>query len=104
MSAAAHPAGFVNPFRGKFKKKGGNFMNQYQFEQIARQMEKKYGKIRNGEEGQHEMLLFPMESNLLKTHRKHPDANSRRLEEAILLALHETGRNCPALRMMRTSC
>ena len=64
-------------------------MNQYQFEQIARQMEKKYGKIRKGEEEKHEMLLFPMESNLLKTHRKYHDANSRRLEEAILLALHE---------------
>lgn len=64
-------------------------MNRYQFEQIARQMEKRYGKIRKGEEEEHELLLFPMESNLLKTHRKYPDANSRRLEEAILLALHE---------------
>ncbi|RKI41519.1 hypothetical protein D7V86_25850 [bacterium D16-51] len=64
-------------------------MNQYQFEQIAKRMERRYGKIRKGEEEKHSMLLFPMESNLLKIHRKYPDANSRRLEEAILLALHE---------------
>lgn len=64
-------------------------MNQYQFEQVARRLEKKYGKIRKGEEERHEMLLFPMEGNLLKTHRKHPEANSRRLEEGLLLAPHD---------------
>lgn len=64
-------------------------MNQYQFEQIAKRMERKYGKIRKGEEEKHNMLLFSMEGNLLKIHRKYPDANSRRLEEAILLTLYE---------------
>ena len=34
------------------------------------------------------MVLFPMESNLLKIRRKYPDSNSRRLREAILLVLH----------------
>ncbi|MBR1866080.1 MAG: hypothetical protein IJ801_06200 [Lachnospiraceae bacterium] len=64
-------------------------MNRYQFEQVARRMEKKYGKIRKGEEEHHAMLLFPMESNLLKVHRKYPAARSRKVEEGILLALHE---------------
>ena len=66
-------------------------MNSYQFEQIIRRMERKYGKIRKNEEDRYAMLLFPMESNLLKIHRKEPGANSRRLEEAILLVLHEVG-------------
>lgn len=63
-------------------------MNQYQFEQIARTMERRYGKMKKGEEDKYAMLLFPMESNLLKVWRKHPDSNGRRLEEAILLALY----------------
>lgn len=64
-------------------------MNSYQFGQIVRRMERKYGKMRKNEEDRYAMLLFPMESNLLKIHRKDPGANSRRLEEAILLALYE---------------
>ena len=51
-------------------------------------MEKRYGKIKRGEEDFHSMMLFPMESNLLKIRRKHPSSNSRRLREAILLLLH----------------
>lgn len=64
-------------------------MNEYQFRQIARRMEQRYGKMKKNEEEQYAMLLFPMESNLLKIHRKDCGANSRRVEEAILLALHE---------------
>ena len=71
-----------------FLKKEEIIVNQYQFEQIARVMEKHYGKIKKGEEDIHAMVLFPMESNLLKIHRKYPDSNSRRLREAILLVLH----------------
>lgn len=63
-------------------------MNQNQFEQIPRMMERRYGKIKKGEEEIHSMMLFPMESNLLKTHRSHPASNSRRLREAILLVLY----------------
>ena len=70
-----------------FRKKEKS-MNQQQFEQITRTMERRYGKIRKGKEEDYAMMLFPMESNLLKTWRRHPDSNSRRLEEAILLALH----------------
>ncbi len=64
-------------------------MNQYQFLQIIRRMEQRYGKMKKNQEGEYAMLLFPMESNLLKIHRMNPAANSRRLEEAIPLALYE---------------
>ena len=63
-------------------------MNQNQFEMIIRKMEQRYGRIHKGDEEVHAMMLFPMESNLLKVHRKHPDSNSRRLREAIYLTLH----------------
>lgn len=64
-------------------------MNEYQFQQVARRMEQRYGKMKKNEEEGYSMLLFPMESNLLKIYRKNPEANSRRLEEAILLAMHD---------------
>jgi hypothetical protein len=35
------------------------------------------------------MLLFPMESNVLKIHRSYPASNSRRLREAIGLVLYD---------------
>ena len=64
-------------------------MNQYQFEQISRRMEGKYGKMKKNEEGKYAMLLLAMESNVLKIHRKNPEANSRRMAEAIVLTLYE---------------
>lgn len=64
-------------------------MNRYQFEQIVKEMEKRCGKMRKGEEEKYSMMLFPMESNLLKVWRRHPESNSRRLGEAACLALHE---------------
>lgn len=44
--------------------------------------------MKKGEENYYAMLLFPMESNLLKIWRNYPDSNGRRLDEAILLVLH----------------
>jgi len=64
-------------------------MQIYQFERIYSQMEKEFGKIRKGEEDVYSMLLFPMEGNLLKIHRKFPLSNSRRLREAIALVLFD---------------
>lgn len=64
-------------------------MQKYQFEKIYSQMEKEFGKIRSGSESEHSIMLFPLESNLLKTHRKYPSSNSRRLREAIALALFD---------------
>lgn len=64
-------------------------MQQYQFEKIYSLMEKEFGKIRTGQEEDYNMLFFPMESNLLKIHRKYPASNSRRLREAIALVLFD---------------
>lgn len=64
-------------------------MQPYQFEKIYSQMEKEFGKIKVGQEDRHSMVLFSLESNVLKIHRKNPASNSRRLREAIGLALFD---------------
>lgn len=64
-------------------------MQLYQFEKIYSQMEKEFGKIKKGDEESYAMLLLPMEGNALKIHREFPSSNSRRLREAIALALFE---------------
>ncbi|HBA50257.1 MAG TPA: hypothetical protein DCZ91_21185 [Lachnospiraceae bacterium] len=64
-------------------------VNQYQFDRIGSQMEREFGKIRKGEENAHMMMLFPMEGNMLKVHRAHPESNGRRAIEAIVIALFE---------------
>ena len=69
-------------------------MQLYQFEKIYSQMEREFGKIRKGEEETYAMLLLPMEGNVLKIHREFPESNSRRLREAIALALFDVKGNC----------
>lgn len=64
-------------------------VNQYQFDKICNQMRKDFGGLKKGEEEKHEVMLFPMEGNLLKMHRANPSSNSRRLLEAIPLALFQ---------------
>lgn len=64
-------------------------MQLYQFEKIYSQMEKEFGKIQKGKEELYSMLLFPLEGNALKIHRAAPSSNSRRLREAIALALFD---------------
>lgn len=64
-------------------------MDQWKFEKITRDMERRFGKVRKGEEGLYSSLLFCLEGNLLKTNIKHSAADSRRLKEAICLALHQ---------------
>ena len=44
---------------------------------------------RKGEEEDYNMLFFPLEGNVLKIHRAFPASNSRRLREAIALALFD---------------
>ncbi|KAI4449795.1 hypothetical protein C823_004328 [Eubacterium plexicaudatum ASF492] len=63
-------------------------MQQYQFEKIYAQMEQEFGKIEKGTEDYHTLMIYPIESNLLKTYRKFPSSNSRRLLEAIGLVLY----------------
>ena len=74
-------------YKGKDMK--GMKITQYQFDKISKQMENEFGKMRKGEEQHYEMMLFPMESNLLKIHRANPNANSRRLAEAISIVLYQ---------------
>ena len=50
--------------------------------------------MRKGEEEVYSMLLLPLEENVLKVHRKFPSSNSRRLREAIALALFDIKENC----------
>jgi len=64
-------------------------MQQYQFEKIFSQMAKEYGKIARGDEEFHTPMIHSIESNLLKTYRKYPSSNSRRLKEAIALVLFD---------------
>ena len=54
-------------------------MNQYQFEQVCRRMEKRYGKIRKGRESQYEEMLRAIETNLLTVHRLNRACDSRRV-------------------------
>ena len=69
-------------------------MKLYQFERIYSQMEKEFGKIRKGEEEVYSMLFLPLEGNALKVHREFPASNSRRLREAIALALFDIKERC----------
>lgn len=69
-------------------------MQLYQFERIYSQMEKEFGKIQKGEEDVYSMLLLPLEGNVLKIHRKYPLSNSRRLREAVALALFDIKGKC----------
>lgn len=68
-------------------------INQYQFDAICRQMEKEFGKIKKGEEEQYMSFLYPIECNLLMVHREFSASNSRRLLEAIPLALFQLKSN-----------
>ena len=51
-------------------------------------MEKRYGKIRKGEESRHEEGLRAIETNLLTVHRLNRACDSRRVLEAVPLALY----------------
>lgn len=69
-------------------------MQRYQFDKIYSVMENEFGKIYKGGERPFEKSLFILEGNLLKTHRKYPSSDSRRLREAIALTLFTIKENC----------
>lgn len=52
-------------------------------------MAKEYGKIYRGEEEPYSLSMFPIEGNAMKVHRKYPASNSRRMAEALALALFD---------------
>ena len=55
---------------------------------------KEFGKIKKGDEGQYEEKLYTFEFNVLGVYRKNPKSNSRRLREAIALALFDVKMRC----------
>jgi len=57
------------------------------FERIPSQMARIFGTIPKGREDDYNMILFPMESNLVKMNRIHGINNGRRAMEAILACL-----------------
>lgn len=69
-------------------------MQRYQFDKIYSVMENEFGKIYKGKEYIFEDDLFTLEGNLLKTHRKYPLSDSRRLREAIALTLFTIKARC----------
>ena len=71
-------------------------MQLYQFEKIYSDMQKEFGKIKSCDEETYAMMFLPMEGNALKIHRKYPSSNSRRLREAIALALFKIKGYCTA--------
>ena len=62
-------------------------IKSYNFERISGTMAKKFGVIRPGQEEAYEMILFPIESNLLKPYRRNDKRNERRVLEAIHICL-----------------
>ena len=65
-------------------------------------MERKFVRIRKGEEETYAMLLLPLEENALKIHRKFLGSNSRRLsEEAIALASFDARGNYSGKNMIQ---
>lgn len=62
-------------------------INRYNFDRISSRMSQKFGNIKKGDEEDHALLLFPMESNMLKLHRENEKRDSRRAIEAIHICL-----------------
>lgn len=62
-------------------------IKRYDFDRISGRMAQKYGSIKKGEEEEHSISLFCMESNLLKLHREEEKRDGRRAVEAIHICL-----------------
>jgi len=62
-------------------------VDEYNFGRISSRMAKKFGTIEKNQENKYINILFPIESNLLKTNRKHGINNGRRVIEAIHIFL-----------------
>lgn len=62
-------------------------LNKYQFDKISTTMTKEFGKIQNGTEEKHAMILIALEGNLLKLYRQDNKRDGRRAIEAIHLCL-----------------
>lgn len=61
-------------------------VDRYKIDKIHSKMKKTFGDITDKEED-YESLLFTMESNMIKVKRRNPQCTSRRVHEAINMAL-----------------
>lgn len=52
-------------------------------------MAQEFGKVQRGAEEPFTEIFFAVEANAMRVHRKHPSSNSRRMIEAIALALYD---------------
>jgi hypothetical protein len=62
-------------------------INDYHFGKIASRMARDFGSIEKNHEEKYEHILFPMESNLVKTNRKRSINSGRSTIEAIHICL-----------------
>ena len=62
-------------------------VNSYKFEKKPSDMGKIFGTIKKGDEEKYSLLLFPMESNLVKINRIKQINNGRRVSEAVRACL-----------------
>ncbi|WP_051534212.1 hypothetical protein [Desulfitibacter alkalitolerans] len=62
-------------------------VDYYKLERISSRMAKEFGTIPKGDEEEYSFLLYPMEGNLLKLHRKDSLRNGRHAIDAIHMCL-----------------
>ena len=62
-------------------------VNSYKFEKKPSDMGKTFGTIKRGDEDRYSLLLFPIESNILKINRRKKINNGRRVIEAVRVCL-----------------
>lgn len=62
-------------------------MDYYKLERISSRMAKEFGTIPKSDEEEYSFLLYPMEGNLLKLHRKDSLGNGRHAIDAIHMCL-----------------
>ena len=61
--------------------------NYSTFERISSNMAREFGTIKRGQEERYAMMLFPIESNLIKVNRRNGVNNGRRAMEAVKISL-----------------
>ena len=73
-------------------------MEYYQFERIIKSVKKEFNVQDVSDDSNADFVIFALELNFYRIHQKYPEISSRRVSEAILLALHRissyfTGKN-----------
>ncbi|MBR1684963.1 MAG: hypothetical protein IJ708_07465 [Clostridia bacterium] len=63
-------------------------MNDYQFRRVERDLKKRYGKCEDEEMELYSQIVYPIERNCMRIHRREKAATSRAMHDALLLCLH----------------